>query len=126
MKNYKNLTVWQDFHELVLSVYKETKCFPKEEVYGITSQLRRAVASIPANIAGGSAKNSDRDFNRFLQIAVGSLNESEYFLFLSKELNYLAEDNYLKMSRQLDLVKAKLINLQKKVIQTVESDRLKA
>ncbi len=117
MKNYKNLTVWQDSHELVLSVYKETKCFPKEEVYGITSQIRRAVASIQANIAEGCAKNSDKDFNRFLQIAMGSLNESEYFLFLSKELNYLAEENYIKMSRQLDVVKAKLINLQKKVMQ---------
>lgn len=117
MKNYKNLTVWQDSHELVLSVYKETKVFPKEEVYGITSQLRRAVASIPANIAEGCAKNSDKEFNRFLQIAMGSLNESEYFLFLSKELNYLGEEDYIKMSGQLDIVKAKLINLQKKVMQ---------
>jgi four helix bundle protein len=95
MKNYKNLTVWQDSHELVLSVYKETKAFPKEEVYGITSQLRRAAASIPANIAEGCAKSSDREFNRFLQIAMGSLNESEYFLFLSKDLNYLTEENYI-------------------------------
>ena len=119
MKNYKNLTVWQDSHELVLSVYRETKAFPREEVYGITSQLRRAAASIPANIAEGCAKNSDKEFNRFLQIAMGSLNESEYFLFLSKELNYLAEENYIKMSGQLDIVKAKLINLQKKVMQNV-------
>lgn len=117
MKNYKNLTVWQDSHEPVLSVYKETKAFPWEEVYGITSQLRRATASIPANIAEGCAKNSDKEFNRFLQIAMGSLNESEYFLFLSKELNYLAEENYITMSGQLDIVKAKLINLQKKVTQ---------
>ncbi|ABG60322.1 four helix bundle protein [Cytophaga hutchinsonii] len=117
MKNYKNLTVWQDSHELVPLVYKETKAFPREEVYGITSQLRRAAASIPANIAEGCAKNSDREFNRFLQIAMGSLNESEYFLFLSKELNYLAEANYIKMSGQLDIIKAKLINLQKKVMQ---------
>ena len=115
MKNYKNLTVWQDSHELVLSVYKETKAFPREEVYGITSQLRRATASIPANIAEGSAKNSDKDFGRYLQIAMGSLNESEYFLFLSKELNYLEEENHNEIVKKLEVVKAKLINLQKKL-----------
>jgi four helix bundle protein len=115
MKNYKNLTVWQDSHELVLSVYKETKTFPKEEVYGITSQLRRATASIPANIAEGSAKNSDKDFGRYLQIAMGSLNESEYFLFLSKELNYLEVENHNEIVKKLEVVKAKLINLQKKL-----------
>jgi four helix bundle protein len=115
MKNYKNLTVWQDSHELVLSVYKETKVFPKEEVYGIASQLRRATVSIPANIAEGSAKNSDKDFGRYLQIAMGSLNESEYFLFLSKELNYLEEENHNEIVKKLEVVKAKLINLQKKL-----------
>jgi four helix bundle protein len=87
-KSFKDLIVWQKSHNLVLEVYRITKQFPKEEMFGLTSQFRRAVISIPANIAEGFARKGSKDKLRFYNIAAGSLNEVEYYLILSKELNY--------------------------------------
>ena len=78
MRDFKTLTVWQKAHQLVLVVYKTTNGFPKDELYGLTSQLRRATVSIAANIAEGSGKNTDADFARFIQISIGSANEVDY------------------------------------------------
>ena len=72
MKNFKNLKVWQKGIELVINVYKDSMKFPKEELYGLTSQIRRSAVSIPSNIAEGSGRNSDKEFNRFLDISLGS------------------------------------------------------
>ncbi|MDP1677631.1 MAG: four helix bundle protein [Bacteroidota bacterium] len=91
MQNLKNLLVWQKAHLLVKEVYVVSNDFPKEELYGITSQLRRAAVSIPTNIAEGSGRGSDADFKRFLQIAFGSTSEVEYLIFLSKELQFISE-----------------------------------
>lgn len=95
MQNYKDLKVWQKAHQLTLNVYKESKHFPKEELYSLTNQLRRASSSIPANIAEGCGKNTSGDFANFLNIALGSANEAEYFILLSKDLEYLSVENMI-------------------------------
>ena len=87
-KSFRDLIVWQKAHELVLRVYKTTVIFPKEEVYGITSQIRRSSTSVSANIAEAFKKTSNRDKVRILNIAQGSLSETEYFLLLANDLSY--------------------------------------
>lgn len=89
MQNYKDLKVWEKAHSFTLKVYEETRNFPKEETYGLISQLKRASSSIPANIAEGCGKNSNLEFAHFLNIALGSSNEAEYFLILACDLKYL-------------------------------------
>ncbi len=93
---FQDLIVWQKGHEFVLEVYKITKPFPKEEVYGLTSQFRRAAVSITANIAEGFKRVSSKEKLRFYNIAQASLEECRYFLILSKDLEYL-NDNVLQM-----------------------------
>lgn len=87
-KCFEDLIVWQKAHEFVLSVYRITENFPRTEIYGLTSQLRRAAVSIPANIAEGFKKRGRADKVRFLNIAQGSLEECRYYLILAKDLNY--------------------------------------
>jgi len=111
MQNYKDLKVWSKAHQLTLDVYLLSKEFPKEELYSLTNQLRRAISSIPANIAEGCGKNSQLDFANFLNIALGSANESEYFLLLSRDLGYLNPDNHLMLDKAINEVKAMLISL---------------
>ena len=77
MQDFRNLKVWQKAHLMTLDIYRSTKAFPKDEMYGLTSQMRRSSVSIGANIAGGCCRRGDRDFGRFLQIAVGSAGELE-------------------------------------------------
>jgi len=115
MQNYKDLKVWQKAHQLTLNVYKESKHFPKEELYSLTNQLRRASSSIPANIAEGCGKNTSGDFANFLNIALGSANEAEYFILLSKDLEYLSVEKYDILSNQINEIKAMLISLISKV-----------
>jgi four helix bundle protein len=92
MQNYKELKVWEKAHPFTLQVYEATKNFPKEELYSLTNQLRRSAASVPANIAEGCGKKSNLELAHYLNIALGSSNESEYLLLLSKDLGYLAID----------------------------------
>ena len=82
MKDYRELKVWERSHQLALAVYKVTTTFPKDELYGLTSQIRRACASIPANIAEGCGRSGDAELARFLQIAMGSASELDYHLYL--------------------------------------------
>jgi len=115
MQNYKDLKVWEKGHHFTLQVYRVTEYFPKTETYGITNQLRRAAASIPANIAEGCGKLTKPDFANFLNIALGSSNESEYYLLLAKDLNYFAVENYEVMIKEINEIKAMLIGLIGKV-----------
>lgn len=115
MVDFKKLKVWEKAHKLTLDVYEITSKFPIHEQYGITSQLRRASASIPTNIAEGSAKASQKDFANFLQIALGSCQEAEYLQILSRDLKYLREEEYKVLNEKVNEVKAMLISLLKKV-----------
>jgi four helix bundle protein len=87
-RNFQDLIVWQKAHGFVLSVYKLSRSFPREEIYGLTSQFRRAAVSIPANIAEGFKKKGQHDKARFLNIAHGSLEECRYYLILTLDLGY--------------------------------------
>jgi four helix bundle protein len=89
MEDFKDLRVWAKPHELTLNGYQETRCFPRDEMYGLTSQMRRAAASVGANIAEGCGRRSDGEMRRYLQIARGSANELEYHLLLAKDLHLL-------------------------------------
>ncbi|MBU1099768.1 MAG: four helix bundle protein [Bacteroidetes bacterium] len=88
IKNFTESIAWQKAHKFVLLIYELTSTFPKSEVYGLSSQMRRAAVSIPANIAEGFKKRSNKDKIKFLNIAQGSLEESRYYLILSRDLNY--------------------------------------
>ena len=94
MQDFRKLKVWLKSHELTLSVYKATTDFPKHESYGLTTQIRRSCASIPANIAEGCGRGGSAEFGRFLHIAMGSASELEYHILLGHDLNYLSEPCY--------------------------------
>ena len=115
MQNYKDLKVWTKSHEITLKIYSLTKGFPKEEIYSLTNQIRRCSSSIPANIAEGCGKNGKNDFGRFLNIALGSANETEYFLLLAKDLGYLKNDDHRQLEKCINEIKAMLISLIQKV-----------
>ncbi|MBE0663980.1 MAG: four helix bundle protein [Bacteroidales bacterium] len=115
MQDYKKLEVWEKAHILIKEVYMLTVAFPKEELYGLVSQLRRASVSIPTNIAEGAGRESKADFGRYLQIAFGSANEVEYLLLLSYELKYLSQENYKGINAQIEEIKKMLSGLLKSV-----------
>ena len=94
MHNYHELKIWQEGRKLVKSVYSASADFPKEEMYGLTSQIRRATISIPSNIAEGTGRTSDKEFQRFLDYAIGSLFEVETQLILANDLNFISSENY--------------------------------
>jgi four helix bundle protein len=102
MHDYKKLKIWKSSTEFAVLVYKATSTFPKEEVFGLTSQLRRAAVSIPSNIAEGSKRSTKKDFKSFLAIAHGSGAELETQLYISKEIGYLTEDVYAHLIAKLD------------------------
>jgi four helix bundle protein len=108
MKNFRELKVWQKSHELTLSIYKVTGRFPKEEMYGLTSQLRRASSSVPANIAEGCGRKGDAELSRFMQIAMGSASEVEYHLLLAKDLGFMDGKQHLKLENETIEVKRML------------------
>jgi four helix bundle protein len=124
MQNYKDLNVWGKSHQFTVLMYECTKSFPKEELFGITSQLRRACSSIPANIAEGCGKNSKAELAHYLNIALGSANETEYFLILSKDLHYLPIKSFSELSNQINHIKAMLISLINKVRTKAEHVKL--
>lgn len=119
MKDFRQLKVWEKSHQLALAIYKATKEFPKEELYGLTSQIRRSSMSIPTNIAEGCGRNTDADFARFLQMAMGSASETEYQLILARDLEFLPTDSYVNLHNDVEEVKRMLASL----LKTLRADR---
>lgn len=111
-KTFSELIVWQKAHQLTLNIYKMTEDFPKKEIYGLTSQMRRSAVSIPANIAEGYRKRGKLDKARFFNISQGSLEELKYYLILAKDLDYI-EENLLE---DLTTEEGKLLNSYMKAI----------
>jgi four helix bundle protein len=115
VKDFRELKVWEKAHQLTLLAYKLTDTFPKHELFGLTSQIRRCSSSIPANIAEGCGRLGNSEFHRFLQIACGSANELEYHFLLAKDLAFLPEHDYVVAQRQLLDLKRMLVALARKV-----------
>ena len=115
MKNFRTLTVWRRSHRLVMDVYIATTEFPREEMYGLTSQLRRSAVSIASNIAEGCGRHTDADFARFLDIAAGSACELEYQLMLAADLQLLPVAVYGPLEATTSEVKRMLTGLLKKL-----------
>lgn len=115
MKNFRELRVWSKAHELALIMYPITQDFPKEEQYGLTSQVRRATLSIPTNIAEGCGRFSDLEFARFLSIAMGSASELEYLLLFARDLKILPQEKHDQVMNPLVEVKKMLFTLIKKI-----------
>ena len=111
MPDFKKLAVWEKSHRLTLCIYRETSAFPKVELFGLTSQIRRASASIGANLAEGSARHRDTEFGRFLLIAIGSAGELENHLILVRDLGYLSPESYVSLNKQLNEVGRMLVAL---------------
>ena len=111
MKTHKDLDVWKDSIQLVLKTYKMTKGFPKEELYGLTSQIRRSAVSVPANISEGSARNYSKEFIRFLRIAQASLSETETLLHIGHRLNYMDKETFQTIQGKICKINAQLSGL---------------
>jgi four helix bundle protein len=119
LRDFRNLKVWEKAHQLALAIYQATAAFPKNEQYGLTSQIRRACVSIPANIAEGCGRSGDAELSRFLQIAMGSASELEYHLLLARDLNLLNSSDYEHLANGVTEVKRMLTSF----IQKLKADR---
>ena len=119
MQRFTELKVWQRSHSLVLQVYRLTKAFPPEERYGLTSQLRRSTLSVPTNIAEGSKRLTNTAYSRFLNIAEGSLAETEYLLMVSRDLGYLPTTTTMPLLNEADEIAKMLHALRAKVSKAV-------
>ena len=124
MGSFEKLLVWQKAHQLTLGVYRVTRSFPEDERYGLTAQMRRCAVSTGANLAEGSARRSEKDFARFVQIAFGSASELEQHLILVIDLGYLSKENYAQLDAQVTEVKRMLTGLRRKL--TADGRRLTA
>ena len=115
VKDFHELKVWQKAHELTLAVYRVTAPFPREELYGLTSQLRRASASVAANLAEGCGRSGDAEFARFCSIAIGSASEVEYHLLLARDLKLLKPAEYQELAPRATELKRMLTALLQKL-----------
>ena len=115
MRDFRRLKVWEKAHELSLAVYKATATFPQQELFGLTSQLRRGAVSIPANIAEGCGRSGEPELARFLRIALGSASELEYHIILSTDLCYLNKSVSQHLSKQVTDVKRMLTSFIQKL-----------
>ena len=111
MKTHKDLIVWQKSLDYVTEIYQLTKSYPKDEIYGLANQLRRAAVSIPSNIAEGAARSTKNEFNQFLHISLGSLSELETQLLISENLGYLSKDDSIKKIEKLTEIRRTLLGL---------------
>ena len=100
MRNFQELSIWQRSHSLTLKIYEITRSFPSDEIFGVTSQMRRSSSSVPTNIAEGCGRESNADLIRFLTIASGSVSELQYQILLSKDLGYINQSIYLEITNE--------------------------
>jgi len=124
MKNFRDLQVWERAHKLTLEAYKTTQGFPREELYGLTSQIRRSSASIGANIAEGCGRRGNGDFHRFLQNAMESASELEYHILLAHDLGFLPQPKFKDLNTNIVEVKRMLSALIRKVDEERKKDGL--
>ncbi len=115
MQDFRKLDVWQRAHSMTLDLYRKTKLFPRDEMYGLTSQIRRSASSIGANIAEGCGRESEADLGRFLQIALGSASELQYHILLARDLSYIPARDYEHVAGEVTGVKKMLTSLTQKV-----------
>lgn len=115
MRKFQDLQIWHRSHALTLEIYRATKSFPKEEIYGLTSQMRPSSSSIPTNIAEGCGRNSNADFARFLTISMGSASELEYQLILSRDLDYISLADFDHLFDDLTEIRKMINNFLKAV-----------
>ncbi|MBI1875623.1 MAG: four helix bundle protein [Acidobacteria bacterium] len=115
MKDFRDLQVWQKAHQLTLAVYRHTASFPRDERYGLTTQLRRSSSSIAANLAEGCGRNGDAELARFCSIAMGSASELDYHLLLARDLKLLNTTDYTEVAQQATEVKRMLTGLLQKL-----------
>ena len=115
MKDFRDLKVWQKAHDLTLLVYRATAGFPRDEQYGLTAQIRRACASIPANLAEGCGRNGNPELARFCSFAMGSASELEYHLLLAKDLKLIPPKEHALLDQRATEVKRMLAALWRKV-----------
>ena len=115
MRDFKRYNVWEISHQFVLKIYKITKEFSKSEIYQLVSQMQRAAYSIPSNFSEGCGRASDKDFNRFVTICLGSAHELEYFILLAKDLKYIDISTYDLLTTEINEIKRKLYSLSKKL-----------
>lgn len=115
MQDFKNLDTWKKAHSLALSIYQTTQTFPRDEAYGLTSQLRRACVSIPANIAEGCGKQGGTELKHYLQIAQGSASELDYHILLAHDLNYIDDSEYAVLSDRISEVRRMLTSFIRKL-----------
>ena len=111
MNYFKELKVWQKAIELVTETYLKTQNFPKEEIYGLTSQIRRCAVSIPSNIAEGCGRKTNKDFSNFLGISLGSSFEFETQLIICKNLNFINEDDFKNIESEIQHIQKRIIKL---------------
>ena len=115
MRDFRQLRIWEASHKLTLEIYDVTKEFPKDELFALTNQMRRSASSIPTNIAEGCGRETNKDYTRFLQIAMGSAYELDYQLLLAKDLGYIKPSNFSLLNGKIDCVKRQLAVLLRKV-----------
>jgi len=115
MLDFKNIAIWQRSHQLTLDIYKATQQFPKEESFGLTSQIRRAVSSIPTNIAEGCGRRSNAELANFLNIACGSASEVEYEILLAKEIGYISPAQCESWTREIIEIRSMLAAYMKRL-----------
>ena len=116
MQDFRKLMVWQKSHALTLRVYAVTATFPRAELFGLTSQMRRAAISIPSNIAEGTCRSGNREFARYLHVAIGSASELEYDLLLSTDLTFLGKEQGQQMEQEVIEIKRMLSGLLRRII----------
>jgi four helix bundle protein len=120
MRNYRDLQVWKKTHDITLELYRVSQRFPREEIYGITSQLRRAAVSIGANLAEGCGRRTSTELARFVRIALGSTSELDYHLLLSRDLGFIAADEFASASSALIEVRKMLTAFLNSVEEQIE------